>query len=285
MSDIINNKKCIFVGNRYYVFQKILEFGFDIVKVYAVKNSFLERFLIENEVQYEELPQKEVLIETLKNEEYDYLFSNGCPYILPVSEIKQELHKKNVNAEFINIHTSLLPDCKGKHPVNAALLFNRRHGVTCHYMDDGIDTGTIIEQIEIPVTDDISLELLYKLSFIEEGKAFEAAYRNGFKKKKPLIELSDTIYYSRKADDLIIGNEESVDMLLRKIRAFSVKGLYAKIEINNELLNIKSAKIINNKFVVNCFKEKGNNSVCLTYGSYILYKRDDVLIELDIIPK
>lgn len=56
----------------------------------------------------------------IKEQEYDILISSGCPYILPVTE----LTKLKRDSKYINIHTSLLPDCKGRHPINAALLLD-----------------------------------------------------------------------------------------------------------------------------------------------------------------
>jgi methionyl-tRNA formyltransferase len=100
---------------------------------------------------------------------------------------------------FINIHPSLLPDLKGKHPINGAILFDRKHGVTCHHMDDGIDTGSVIANIEIPITDDLDLGLLYQLSFIAEGEVFEKAHSLKFEANElRCTTVTDPIYYTRR---------------------------------------------------------------------------------------
>ena len=137
------NCRYVFVGNRFPVLKKMMDLNCTIVKIIAVKNSMLSEKLDENNIKYDLLESKVSLISYLKEADYDILISNGCPYILPISEL-EDGHKK-----FINIHPSLLPDLRGKHPINGAILFNHKHGVTCHYMDDGIDTGKIIVQIEI----------------------------------------------------------------------------------------------------------------------------------------
>ena len=167
--------KFIFIGNRINVLKKMIELKCEIVEIFAVKESFLERELKILNIPYKRIENKVNLVEAIINTEFDCLVSNGCPYILPVSKIKK------INQKFINIHPSLLPDLKGKHPINGALLFERRHGVTCHHMDDGIDTGDIISNIEIPLDSQIELQLLYQLSFKAEAEVFYKAFMSDFK--------------------------------------------------------------------------------------------------------
>jgi methionyl-tRNA formyltransferase len=52
----------------------------------------------------------------------------------------------------INIHASLLPKHRGASPT-VSVLRNRetQTGLTCHCIDEGIDTGAIIHQVAIPV--------------------------------------------------------------------------------------------------------------------------------------
>jgi phosphoribosylglycinamide formyltransferase 1 len=52
----------------------------------------------------------------------------------------------------VNIHPSFLPAFPGKDAVGQALEANvAETGVTVHYVDSGMDTGPIIEQVKIPV--------------------------------------------------------------------------------------------------------------------------------------
>jgi len=52
----------------------------------------------------------------------------------------------------INVHPSLLPDFPGVHPIEDALDAGVDvTGVTVHYVDEGIDTGPVIVQEEVPV--------------------------------------------------------------------------------------------------------------------------------------
>lgn len=52
----------------------------------------------------------------------------------------------------INIHPSLLPRFPGVHPIDDAIAAGVDvTGVTVHYVDEGIDTGPVILQEEVPV--------------------------------------------------------------------------------------------------------------------------------------
>jgi len=52
----------------------------------------------------------------------------------------------------VNVHPSLLPEFPGAHAVDDALAANvTTTGVTVHYVDEGLDTGAVIRQEELPV--------------------------------------------------------------------------------------------------------------------------------------
>jgi phosphoribosylglycinamide formyltransferase 1 len=61
----------------------------------------------------------------------------------------------------VNIHPSFLPAFPGKDAVGQALEANvSETGVTVHYVDSGMDTGPIIEQVKIPVLPGDTIEML-----------------------------------------------------------------------------------------------------------------------------
>ena len=52
----------------------------------------------------------------------------------------------------VNTHPALLPAHPGAHAIRDALAAgDTRTGVTVHWVDDGVDTGPVIAQIEVPV--------------------------------------------------------------------------------------------------------------------------------------
>jgi methionyl-tRNA formyltransferase len=52
---------------------------------------------------------------------------------------------------FLNFHPSLLPHARGKDPNFWSLVERRPFGATIHWVDEGVDTGPIAFQTEIPV--------------------------------------------------------------------------------------------------------------------------------------
>ena len=61
----------------------------------------------------------------------------------------------------LNIHPSLLPDFPGTHAQRDALEARVRvSGCTVHFVDEGIDSGPIIEQREVPVLESDTIDTL-----------------------------------------------------------------------------------------------------------------------------
>jgi methionyl-tRNA formyltransferase len=55
----------------------------------------------------------------------------------------------------VNVHTGLLPEYRGGHVLQWALINGEREtGVTLHYIDEGIDTGPVIAQMRFPIGED-----------------------------------------------------------------------------------------------------------------------------------
>ena len=69
----------------------------------------------------------------------------------------------------VNVHPSLLPKYKGMKAINQAIDDCAEHtGVTIHYVDEGIDSGSIIKQNSIKINEDDTVESLkFRLQEIE----------------------------------------------------------------------------------------------------------------------
>ena len=56
--------------------------------------------------------------------------------------------------KFINCHAGKLPEYRGRNILNWALINDEKEiGVTCHFIDEGVDTGDIIMQKTFAVND------------------------------------------------------------------------------------------------------------------------------------
>ena len=167
----MNAYRFLFVGNRRFVLEQMLREGLEMVGVFIIKGTHLERDyhngLLTEPNNVRVIGSKFELLALIRNTTFDVLVSNGCPYILPIGELPQ--------ARYINIHPSHLPDLRGVDPVIGAVLLGRDAGATCHVMDKGIDTGAVISQIRIPMTEDLGVSTLYQLSFIAGQQVFSQA--------------------------------------------------------------------------------------------------------------
>ena len=68
---------------------------------------------------------------------------------------------REFNGKIINIHPALLPKYPGIHSIERAFKAgDRTTGVTVHFIDEGVDTGPIIRQVQIPIKTDDTLETL-----------------------------------------------------------------------------------------------------------------------------
>lgn len=78
---------------------------------------------------------------------------------------------REFEGRIVNIHPSLLPAFPGKDAIGQAIEAGAKEtGVTIHYVDEGMDTGPIIEQQKVEISDDESEESLQeKIHMVEHG--------------------------------------------------------------------------------------------------------------------
>lgn len=266
-------RKYVFAGNRASVLKKMFELELDVEKIWAVKGSYLQRYLEDNNISYSLIENKQELIEEIKNTEFNYFISNGLPIILPVEELKEN------GKEYINIHPSLLPELRGKDPIPGALLYQKPIGVTCHYMNSEIDSGDIISQIEIEQSSDLEAGLLYQLSFMAEAEVFEKAYKKGFQIEKKQ-EISGTeIYYSFKEEDLEIDlKNDSFEKIEARIKAFSTGNKGARLYIDNHMYKCWKVEKVTNKYLSEKIEEFENYGVILKYENKVLVRKEKEII-------
>jgi phosphoribosylglycinamide formyltransferase-1 len=80
---------------------------------------------------------------------------------------------KRWKGKIINIHPSLLPAFKGAHAIKQAFEYGVKYtGVTVHYVDEGMDTGSIIAQQTVKVAKRDTIETLEKKIHKVEHKLY-----------------------------------------------------------------------------------------------------------------
>ncbi|WP_265457155.1 phosphoribosylglycinamide formyltransferase [Enterococcus sp. HY326] len=95
------------------------------------------------------------LLQLLMDKEIDLILLAGYMRIIGDTLLKAYPNR------IINIHPSLLPDFPGLHGIQDAFEAGvTETGVTIHFIDDGVDTGPIIAQGKVTVSEDDTLESL-----------------------------------------------------------------------------------------------------------------------------
>lgn len=169
----------------------------------------------------------------------------------------------------INLHPSLLPKYRGMSPQHWPIINGDEYtGVTVHFIDEGIDTGDIIEQEKIEIdkemyVSDLQIKMipLYKrivvnaLKKIYSGKLIpivqrhiETEYYGRLKKKDCIIDLTKTKiqvynliravskpYSGARYEDIIIWRSAFADDLLEKqlMDKYTWPGVYLNLESVN----------------------------------------------------
>ena len=128
----------------------------------------------------------EFFINELKSNDIDLVFLLWWPDIIKPEAIDA------VNIGFINLHPSLLPFNRGKHPYYWSIVDGTPAGVTLHFINAGIDEGDILFQREIETSITTTGESLYAESlkcitelFID---SYEKIIAGEFEPKKQLLE-------------------------------------------------------------------------------------------------
>lgn len=122
-----------------------------------------------------------------------------------------------------NIHGSLLPKYRGRTPHVWAIINNEKvTGITAHVIDEGCDTGAILEQIEIPINkSDTGATILnkYKKSYIpliEEVLEKYLSNRLAYKKQD---ESKATYFAKRTPEDGRIDWNWQAERIVNWVRA------------------------------------------------------------------
>lgn len=126
---------------------------------------------------------------------------------------------------FINVHPSLLPDYRGMSPQHWPIVNGEsKTGITCHYVDEGTDTGDIILQREIPLNDKMYVSDLQKI-WLMEYKTIVTEAIEKIKENAPVAKqknLPGSYYGKLKECECIINHEASVHTAYNMVRGMSL---------------------------------------------------------------
>jgi len=144
----------------------------------SLQNKYLDRYSEQEIVQlfekyavtskYEFDINSEAFVAWVRSQEPDLIISAAYPQILK----KSLLEIPAIGC--INSHPSLLPRCRGAHPVFWAIASGeKRSGVTAHYMTESLDDGDIVAQRGFDLDPNTRYKPLYERILYEVPKLVE----------------------------------------------------------------------------------------------------------------
>ena len=184
----------------------------------------------------------------------------------------------------INVHAGKLPFYRGRNILNWALINDEKDfGITLHYVDEGIDTGDIIFQHILPITDvddystllnrayDGCAEILYKgLIHIQQNHGVIQTI-----KQKEIHPLGFYCGGRQEGDEIINWNQTSRD-IFNFIRAVSKPGPQAITTLHSSSVKINKSLMVENALQ---YKNTPGQVVGKTDHG-ILVKTADTVIEI-----
>lgn len=197
----------------------LIENGYEIGYILTHKENeqdSVDTFAFNNKIEYSYLDARKHLTQLIeKIDKFDLLISVNYRYVIP-----KEIYTLADIA--INVHGSLLPKYRGRTPhVWSIINGEKESGITCHIIEETVDTGAIVSQIVVPIDkDDTGYSLL---------KKFEVNYPlllmdsiNKLEKRVALSKQDEKLasYYGKRTPDMgYIDFRKSATEIIDFVRA------------------------------------------------------------------
>jgi methionyl-tRNA formyltransferase len=151
-------------------------------------------------------------------------------------------------------------------------------------MDDGTDTGNIIYQEKVEITQDLDLGLLYHLLFALEPKVFLEGMRRLSKEHYQYSgqgqDRSSSHYTRSKSDMTVDLASMSDDEIVTRTRAFGVRSQGVVCVIGGERYRIFDAEAISNVHLLNEFIGCPASTLLLEYDGKLLVRTKDGIVKV-----
>ncbi|MBA3677889.1 MAG: methionyl-tRNA formyltransferase [Sphingosinicella sp.] len=183
----------------------------------------------------------EAVGEALRSAGLDWLFIVGW------SQIAKERVLAAPRLGVLGMHPTLLPEGRGRAAVPWAILKQLpRTGVTLFKLDTGVDTGDILDQVEIPVTPNATAGELYAAVNDAHIALIKSAYPKlveGVIEPRPQNHEAATVWEGRTPEDGRLDLEGSVWEAERLVRAVTRPYPGAFVELQDGALVVWRATV------------------------------------------
>lgn len=168
-------------------------------------------------------------LETLKSVNPDIIVTAAYGQILPITLL--ELPKYGA----VNVHASLLPAFRGGAPIHHAVMHGtEKTGITIMYMAEGLDSGDIISQSEIPILEADNTGTLHdRLSVLGSKLLLETlpSIFEGSNKSTPQDHDSATYSPNIQKEDELLDFDRPAVQVFNHIRGLSpFPGAYTELQ-------------------------------------------------------
>ncbi len=210
--------------------------------------------------------------ETLKNEAFLKTLQELDPEIILVVAYGKILPSYILNYPrlgCINLHGSLLPLYRGAAPMQRMVIDGQKTiGVTTMYMEQGLDTGAMLEKWETPLADDGDFEWVHD-TLAENGAQLLVSTLQKAEKGElcPIPQDDEQATYAAKIlkDDCLLHFEEGARQVHNRIRGLCPIPLAFTMHRGKNLKIIKSTIVQED----GCVAKPGTVLACKNDGVYI----------------
>jgi hypothetical protein len=174
--------------------------------------------------------------------EHDLIISFGYKYLIPKEIIE------SYSAPIINLHMSYLPYNRGAHPNFWSFMDGTPSGVSIHLVDQGVDTGPILYQryINFPISA-TTFRDTYFILFAEIEALFieyiDSIFAGSYEPKKQ--RYIGTVHKKSDIPKDFLGWDSKITEEVQRLDKLNKAGIDEKLEIINEIENIRKANNIN----------------------------------------
>ena len=154
------------------------------------------------------------------------------------------------NYKIINCHAGKLPFYRGRNVLNWALINDEKEfGITVHYVDDGIDTGDIILQLNYKISDKDNYKTLLDRSYLECANILYDVilmFKNGQVQAQKQTEFHTQGFYctQRKIGDEILNWNQKSREIFSFVRAICSPGPNARTYLKSKEMKILKVELI-----------------------------------------
>jgi len=166
----------------------------------------------------------EIKAKSANSEEFRKQLLKLNPDIMLVASWSEKLDKLTYDmpkTATINVHPSLLPKYRGPNPyIQVIKNREKKTGVTLHLVDSGLDTGAILDQREIEISEnDTGKELKSKTALIARGAVCELLQKMSEDVVFPVMQKEEAATYFSNNFETDIDFNKPVEEITAQIRA------------------------------------------------------------------